>query len=253
MDEHIKQDATMFLRIQKSIILSLFLFVSITFTVVTKAFSSEERTYNFSWLDPDKEVYVLQNRKYRKAGRLHATLGGGITTSGAFVDSNTIQGRVGFFFREEWGAEFVYAKNSGDENKAAKLLRNEGGAGSVPFRRIIDNYMGGMILWSPFYTKVNAFNKIIYLDWILGLGYAKVEETNNALEFLTGAVNVDPTVESNSGLMWNLGVKFFINDRFSLRTDLTTIHYQAILPSDTNSEKDWNTNYDLAVSLGISF
>lgn len=244
----------MFLKIQKKSFLSLLLFFVLAVFIQTPSIASTDRTYNFSWLDPDKEVYVLQNRKYRKAGRLHATLGGGITTSGAFVDATTLQGRVGFFFREEWGAEFIYASNSGEENTAAQLVRRQdSGAGSVPFRRIVDNYIGGMILWSPFYTKVNTFNKIIYLDWILGLGYAKLEETNNQIEVLRGGTANDPTVESHSGLMWNLGIKFFINERFSLRTDLTTIHYQAPIPSDETQDEDWNTNYDLAVSLGISF
>lgn len=215
--------------------------------------AAEDQTYNFSWLDPDKEVYVLQNRKFRKAGRLHVSAGAGITTSGPFVDSKTLQTRFGFFFREEWGAEFIYAKNSGEENDAASLVRNEDGSGSVPFRRIIDNYMGGMILWSPFYTKINTFNKIIYLDLILGLGYAKVEETNNRDEFLNGGTSGEEITESHSGIMWNVGAKFFINERFSLRTDLTTIHYQAEVASETTNEKAWNENYDLAVSLGVSF
>jgi len=221
--------------------------------VITSVYAAEDQTYNFSWLDQDKEVYVLQNRKFRKAGKLHVSAGAGMTTSGPFVDATTLQTRFGFFFREEWGAEFVYSKNSGEENSTAALLRNEGGAGSVPFRRIVDNYMGGMILWSPFYTKINTFNKIIYLDLILGVGIAKLEETNNKKEFLSQSLDTDETIESHTGIMWNVGAKFFINERFSLRTDLTTVHYQAEVASDASTEKAWNENFDLALSLGVSF
>ena len=32
--------------------------------------SRESDEYNFSWLDPDKKIYVLQNRKYLKSNRL---------------------------------------------------------------------------------------------------------------------------------------------------------------------------------------
>ncbi len=233
-----------------SLLLALSLFISPT----QEAYADSDLTYNFSWLDPDKEVFVLQNRRFRKAGRLHLNAGAGITTSGAFVDSTTIQIRGGFFFKEEWGAEFIYAKNSGKENTTAETLRNNGGAGSIPFRRIVDNYMGGMILWAPFYSKLNTFNSIIYLDWIIGLGYAKLEETNNKDEFLTGAISLDPITESHNGPMWNLGTKFFINDRFNLRLDLTTIHYKATTASNgADEESSWNTNYDLAVSFGINF
>jgi hypothetical protein len=42
------------------ILLALFTFLS------PKIYSSEGSTYSFDWLDPDKEVYVLQNRKFRK-------------------------------------------------------------------------------------------------------------------------------------------------------------------------------------------
>jgi outer membrane beta-barrel protein len=233
----------------------LFSLILLCLSFLTPAMASTN-TYNFSWLDPDKEVFVLQNRKFRKAGRLHLNLGFGITTSGAFVDSTTLQARGGFFFKEEWGAEFIFANNSGEENDTAALLRGKdrlGGAGSVPFRRIINNYMGGMILWSPFYSKINTFNTIIYLDWILGLGFAKVEETNNRDEFLTGAVNSTPTVESHTGPMWNIGTKFFINDRFNLRLDLTTVHYKATSATGGETEGSWNANYDLAFAFGVNF
>ena len=71
-----------------------------------KTIAAEGDTYNFSWLDPDKEVYVLQNRRYRKDSRLYVNVGGGIATSGAFVSSGNLQGRIGLFAMEEWGLEF---------------------------------------------------------------------------------------------------------------------------------------------------
>ena len=60
--------------------------------------AGESSTYDFSWLDPDKEVYVLQNRKFRKKRSLFVSGGGGKTLSGAFVDSNSITGAHGIFF-----------------------------------------------------------------------------------------------------------------------------------------------------------
>ena len=38
--------------------------------LTTLAQAADDDEYNFSWLDPDKKIYVLQNRKYRKAGRV---------------------------------------------------------------------------------------------------------------------------------------------------------------------------------------
>jgi outer membrane beta-barrel protein len=217
--------------------------------------ASEDDLYDFSWLDTDKEVYVLQNRKFRKAGRLTAAVGYGFTTSGAFVDSNAIQGRVGFFFKEEWGFEGVYSKNSGDENDTALTVRNPGGAGSVPFRRIVESYYGGLLVWSPFYAKINTFNKIIYLDWTLGLGYGKVTEKNNKQEFQAGSTgSFGEQSETHNSLLWQTGLKFFLTEHFDVRLDFTALHYKAQKASRTSAPatEEWNNNFDLTLSLGMS-
>ena len=236
----------------KSKVLASLVLLSLTFT--SNLFASEKDIYEFSWLDPDKEVFVLQNRKFRKAGHAHVNIGGGITTSGAFVDSTAIQGRVGYFFTEDYGFEALYSKNSGKENDTAKGVRNSGGGGTgtTPFRRIVDSYMGGMLLWSPFYSKINTFNKIIYMDWIFGLGYAQLKEKNNKLRFTVGqAAEGIETEESHSGIMWQAGMKFYLSESFNIRTDLTAVHYSADNISTTGSS--YKSNFDATVSLGYSF
>jgi outer membrane beta-barrel protein len=236
----------------KSKVLSTLVLFSLTFT--TNLFASEKDIYEFSWLDPDKEVFVLQNRKFRKAGHIHMNLGGGITTSGAFVDATSIQGRVGYFFTEDYGIEGIYAKNSGKENDTAKGVRsvNGGGTGTTPFRRIVESYTGAMLLWSPFYSKINTFNSIVYMDWIFGLGYAQLKEKNNKLRITQGqsAEGIE-TSESHNGFMWEAGLKFYISDSFNIRTDLTAVHYSADNISTPGSS--YKSNFDATVSLGYSF
>lgn len=229
-------------------------FIFATFSIpLTSLRAAEGDTYNFSWLDPDKEVYVLQNRVYRKNGRLYVNAGGGITTSGAFVSAKNIQGRVGYFFKEEWGVEFLYSMNSGEENETAQSVRNEGSSGSVPFRRIVDNYYGAMVMWSPFYSKINTFNTVVYVDWLFGLGYASLTETNNREEFINNQSNFAPTQETHAGLMWQAAMKFYINENFDIRVNLATVHYKAKKASVGTEEEAWNTNYDLSATLGYSF
>ena len=208
-------------------------------------------TYDFSWLDPDKEVYVLQNRKFRKVNRAYMYIGGGKTTSGAFVDSNPIQLRGGFFLKEDLGFEVIYSKNlTGEESDAAKAVRNiGGGAGSRPFRRIVDNYYGGYLMWSPFYAKINTFNKILYFDWLLGVGAGKLVENNNKEEV---AQKNNPQIQTvdHTAIMWETGFKLYITKMFDIRTDVTALHYKAEMVSGTET---WYSNYDLTVSLGINF
>ncbi len=232
---------------------ALFLSLSLASLMPFALKAAEGDTYNFSWLDPDKEVYVLQNRKYRKNGKIYANVGAGLTTSGAFVSSSNLQGRFGYFFKEEYGVEFLYSSNSGEENETAKSVRNEGSSGSVPFRRIVDSYYGAMFMWSPFYSKINTFNTVVYIDWLFGLGYANLTETNNRDEFINGATSAVPTQESHGGLMWQAAMKFYLNENFDIRVNLATVHYKAQKASVSSTEEAWNTNYDLALSLGYSF
>lgn len=243
-------------------LLSLFSFLIISLVSPGQLHAAEGDTYSFTWLDPDKEVYVLQNRKFRKASRMYASLSGGITTSGAFVDGNTLQGRVGYFFREQWGFEVLYSMNKGEENDTAQTVRvnpDANGAGSIPFRRITDSYMGGMFLWSPFYSKINTFNSILYVDWIVGLGLAKIDETNNTREVINDPFDRSDTTESHTGVMWDVGFKLYINENWAVRTDFTGINYQAERPTSvvngsiTSSEKDWYHHYDLTVGLVYDF
>ena len=234
---------------KKSILLSLaILFVNLN------AFGGELDRYDFSWLDPDKEVFVLQNRKFRKNGKIHFNAGFGKTLSGAFVDATTIQARAGYFFKEEFGVEFLYAKNSGAENDTAKSVRNSGsGSGSTPFSRIMDDYTGAMLLWSPFYSKINTFNKIVYMDWIFGLGFAKITETNNLLELDSNGIDKTLTQKSHTGLMWNVGAKFYFTEMWSTRLDLTSVNYQAQTNIKNETQKIWYNNYDLIFSIEASF
>lgn len=231
------------------ILLNLF-FLFFTFSLL----AGENSHYDFSWLDPEKEVFVLQNRTYQKDGNFYINAGGGFTASGAFVDSLNMQARFGFFFTEEIGMELLYSKNSGKENDTAKSVRNTGGAGSIPFRRIVDQYVGAYFLWSPFYAKINTFNKIIYLDWILGLGYANMSETNNRTEWRQVSANsTELANEKHHCVSWDVGLKFYLSKSFDIRADLTALHYQTEGALSDTPDKYWYSHYDVSFSLGYKF
>ncbi len=228
--------------VKKLTLISLFFIMLFSQQVL----SAEGDTYSFTWLDQDKEVYVLQNRKFRKKGKFHVSLGAGMTTSGSFVNGSNLQGRAGYFFKEEWGFELLYSKNAGEENADAQAVRNTTAAGSTPFRQITNYYMGAMLLWSPFYTKINTFNTIVYMDYIFGIGIGKIEETNNRLE-LQNTVNKNETVEAHNALLWSMGMKFYVNDSFSIRPDFTGVMFKSLRP-DRNEENVYS-HYDLSLSV----
>ena len=79
----------------------------LTLILSTLAIADEKSLYNFSWLDTDKEIYVLQNRKFRKDGKVYV---GGTAAYNLSQNCLTAYGgtiRGGYVFTEDWGVEFL--------------------------------------------------------------------------------------------------------------------------------------------------
>jgi outer membrane beta-barrel protein len=225
-----------------------------SFLVCSMVIASERSLYEFSWLDKDKEIYVLQNRRYRKAGNAYVGALGAKTISGAFIDAYGGSVRGGYFFKEDWGIEAVFGKSSGKENDAAKGVEQQQ---AEAFFRKVDTYMGAMAMWSPFYSKINTFNKVFYYDWMFGLGLASVKFLDNRGEFETPE-NKSLTSVNAMGIIWNTGLRVYISDHWSLRIDFTGLHAK---PENENLSKNGNSittsslfsNYDLGVGLNYTF
>lgn len=232
--------------------------ILMTLILSTTLFAAEESLYNFSWLDKDKEIYVLQNRKFRKVDDVYIGGTAAYNLSQAFIDAygGTIRG--GYFFSEDWGLEVVYGKNTNSENDTAKGVREQG---TVPFYRQIDSYMGAMLMWSPFYSKINTFNQIFYYDWMFGVGFGNIQTLDNRNKFDTSAANENDLIsESNIGALWNIGLRVYINQSWSLRLDITGQTYQADkvkrIGDETNPTSKASklySNYDLGVGLNYAF
>src|SRR6478609_7348924 len=84
---------------------------------------AEEQEYNFNWLDPDKKIYVLQNRRYEKAGKImiSAMIGPGL--SNPYRDVVSIDPRIAYYFNETWGIELFYGMQSYTVNSTEKAIR----------------------------------------------------------------------------------------------------------------------------------
>jgi outer membrane beta-barrel protein len=226
-----------------------FLIISIP---TTKVHAAEKDMYDFSWLDKDKEVYVLQNRKFRKKNSVYfgGTIGRSI--SGAFIDSNEGNIMAGYFFSEDWGLEFTYTKANGTTNKIHDAVNAQ--VGGVAFFKKIDTAMTAMLMWSPFYSKINTFNKIFYYDWLFGLGVSNISTLDNRNEFAGGSDSNELTSESESAVAWVTGFRFYINQNWSSRIDLRGTHANTEMTIDTGeTEKRWNNYYNFNIGLNYAF
>jgi outer membrane beta-barrel protein len=230
-------------------------FVLFSLIMCNMVMAAESSLYNFSWLDKDKEIYVLQNRKFRKDGQVYIGGNAGKTLSGAFINAYGVSARAGYFFREDWGIELVYGKGMGEENNTAKGIREQG---TVPYYRKVDSYLGGMLMWSPFYSKINAFNKIFYYDWLFGAGVTNITTKDNRARFINQN-NSTLTSETSVGLIWTTGMRFYIDEHWSARLDFTGMNWRADRygkptgASTVQKKTDWFNNYDVALGLNYAF
>ena len=94
----------------------------------------------------------------------------------------------GYFFKEDWGLELMYNSYSNSNNDSFENIKKING--QEPFVRKPISNMALMFTWSPFYGKVNTFNKIYYFDWSFGVGVAKLETESNANTVANGDTNL---------------------------------------------------------------
>ncbi len=70
--------------------------------------TSSDDEYNFNWLDPEKKIYVLQNRRYLKANRLMISAMVGTGFSNPYRTTYNVDPRLAYYFSEAWGIEAFY-------------------------------------------------------------------------------------------------------------------------------------------------
>lgn len=213
-------------------------------------FAKEGSKYNFSWLDKDKEIYVLQNRKFRKKGRLQVSGSFGQTTGRAYVDGTSIQARGTFFFKEDFGVQFLFSKNNSEFNDLANRVVDQN---AVPYTRLIDDYMGAEFVWSPFYSKINIFDQILYFDWMFNVGYQQINTSDNRRQF-TVTTDTALTEQSVNGFSIGTSLLFHITQNIGIRLDITQLRFESDFFTDTNqSEKYWFKNTDVTVGFNYKF
>jgi outer membrane beta-barrel protein len=235
-------------------VLALFLVVSVVsgFAGSYEAKASEDE-YDFSWLDPDKKIYVVQNRKYTKKNRVELALSGGFGVGEPYRNRKTLLPRAFYYLNETWALSFLTGFNSNAENQDFIALKSVSSV--FPAVRDVQNFYGGSVVWIPFYGKINMFNKIFYLDWHLEAGMGQVNTEIDLNTSRTGSPNIHES--AHTSFHWGTGQKFFITRNFAARLDFLALYYKAptgldgSLTSEKGSAPDTYDNY--FVTLGLSY
>lgn len=216
----------------------------------SKASAGEKDLYDFLWLDPDKSVYVLQNKIYKKKSSFYLDFGYVTGLSSEFQDSVGGQLRLGHYFQEEWAVELNYTQYTNTDNNAYESVKAV--SGTEPFIRRMSRDTSLFLLWSPFYGKINTFNKIYYFDWSFGVGSGETIAESNLKSVRNPTEKNTFKTEKYIPVKLKTNVKFHINKNVHLGLEFNNTNFQAGTPTRPNSNK-WEQQNEITFSLGVSF
>lgn len=230
------------------LVLMAALWLSVVAASWSEAAEDPDNEYNFSWLDPDKKVSVLQNRKFRKVNRALLSLNLGLADTNAYRQSYAIDPRLAYYFSESWGVEVFYSMFSNKKNSTAEALESTGASAS-PDVIEMKNQMGVLLHWVPWYAKINVFNTVLYFDWYFagGLGTINADMVAGGASQAAGIAN-----SSKSLTAYHLGTGqlFHVSESFIVRLDFRNTWFKAPSRAVTGSETMFNsTTFQLGLGL----
>lgn len=211
--------------------------------------ASEQDLYDFLWLDPDKKVYVLQNKIYKRNRTTYFDIGYIKNMSSDFQNTSGFSAKAGHYVSEDWAFEINYNKYSNSDNNTYDTLKRVNGV--EPFLRKIESNFSLLAIWTPFYGKINTFNRIIYFDWSFGVGPAFIGAESNALSATDPNSNAFAD-EKFTGGMGKTNMKFHINQNWHINAEYQHTIYRARGPIASQG-KSMRSNSDLIFSIGFSF
>lgn len=203
-----------------------------------------ESEYSFRWLDPDKRVTVLQNRKYTKALKPMLSVMGGVGLSNPYRNTYIIDPRVSFYFFEWLGIEAFYSFGFNQQNNTFQSLVNSN-PGTFPVIREITSSVGGSVQFVPWYAKINVFNFILNFDWYFYAGAGMIN--SNLSSNSSGSVSATQSLFSAH---IGTGQIFYLHQNFVVRLDFKGTFYSA--PAfGTFGSATLFSNYDFGLGLGV--
>ena len=200
-------------------------------------------------LDPDdklywatvRNIYTLQQRRFRKSGRFGVTLYGGLIPNNIFEQYVPIGLRLNYFILENIGIELAGSFNLKSRTGLENQIREENGvgAGQVLIGDTQVSHTNFGLVWSPFYGKAAFYNSgLLHFDLFLfaGAGIVVAETTPN----FNAAAEQEIKPEGALGA----GLAFFMGDHFAGRIDFRQFVFQKVVGGVANPSE---------VSLGVSY
>jgi outer membrane beta-barrel protein len=225
----------------------------ISLLISTPGHTAEGDLYDFLWLDQDKKIYVLQNKVYEKKGSFYANAGLVFGLGNEFQDTSGAHLSFGYYFREEWAFEVFAQKYENSNTESYKNLERING--SVPFVRRFDQVIAAGVVWSPFYGKINTFNKIFYFDWSIGASLGSIKAESNAKNAaIKSRADLFESESFTAGII-KTSLRFHATKNIHVDLQYMNTSYKAPGPTvgGIPGEEKFRSNADLILSVGFSF
>jgi outer membrane beta-barrel protein len=213
--------------------------------------ATEKDLYDFLWLDPDKKVFVLQNKVHKKENTFYGNLGIGSGLSSNFQDTTLLNLNGGYYFTETWAIEVMYTTYANKDNDAFTNIKRLNGA--VPFIRNTKSNYGALAKWSPFYGKINTFNQIFYFDWSFAAGLGKLNTESNATTAAIPSMANTYAKESYSSVISKTELTLHFNKNVHLNAGILFNTYQAPGPTINGISPGDKLRNNMDVILGVGF
>jgi outer membrane beta-barrel protein len=226
-----------------------FLLLGLSMLLTGKVQAGEKSLYDFLWLDPDKKVYVLQNKLYKKEHSFYFDVGYLSNFTSKFQDTSGFQIKAGYYIHEEWGLEIFYNNYSNTNNDEYRNLRSVSNV--EPFIRKLNSSLGAVVIWSPFYGKINTFNQIFYFDWSFGAGATALKAQSN-LKTAGSLTQNNYASENYAGGVLKTNVKLHLRENIHIGLEYMNTYYNAPSPRSPGTNK-LRTNTDIILSVGFSY
>lgn len=225
------------------------------FMDVSSSFASDENDYNFSWLDPEKKIYVLQNRRYRKEG-VDLSVLGGTALGEAYRTVYMVEPRLAYWVNEDFGFEAFYSDRFNTINNSYRALDqaiSTGGVSKSPYIREVTSELGLLFNWAPWYAKINVFNSIIYFDWYFSAG-AGILNSQIGPKTISDTASAPLWKQENLFAVYlGTGQLFHLSEHWNARLDFLGHFYNAAiyggLPG-APADKSLFSAFDLNLGLG---
>lgn len=217
------------------------------------SFAAEDSEYNFSWLDPDKKIYVLQNRRYRKAETIEGYALGGVSMGDPYRTVIQVQPRLAYWLTESTGLEVFYSARFHSTNNTYRALKASIEASTNPLQqspqiREVTSQFGLLFNWAPWYSKINVFNSILHFDWYFsgGLGAMTTEIGQRTREETFGSGWIR---ENLFAVYLGTGHLFHLDENWTARLDVLGHFFYA--RDEATLPKSLYSNF--AFNLGIGY